>query len=119
MTSFPKLRTGAVVQYPVSRSTTYSTDIARFIDGKEQRSRSYLAALRSWAIQLELLDEGELAAFEEFFKEQAGASGVFSFTDPWDGSIYAQCSFDKDEFGTRLDGPFSGRTEFVIRENRI
>ena len=117
--NFPKLRTGAVAQYPAARSLSYSTEVAKFIDGKEQRSRGYVAPLRRWAIQLKLLDEGELAAFDRFFQDQAGASGVFSFTDPWDGTVHTQCSFEGDDLEVRLDDPRSGRTKFVVRENRI
>ena len=45
-----------------------------------------------WDIQLSQLDEGELAAIEEFFLASQGAFGSFSFTDPSDGTVYDNCS---------------------------
>ena len=39
MNEFPKLKTGAVAQYPAQRTTRYSTHVMRFMDGSEQRYR--------------------------------------------------------------------------------
>ena len=52
---------------------------------REQRYRDSAGARLEWEIQLSELDEGELAAIEEFFLANQGAFGSFSFTDPWDG----------------------------------
>ena len=118
MSQFPVLRTGAVMQYPAARTTEYATGVWRFVDGKEQRSRSIATPLRRWTIRLHLVDEGELAAVNAFFDEQQGEAGVFSFTDPWDGTVYPNCSIDQDELRTELAGPGSGRLNIVVRENR-
>lgn len=118
MPSFPVLRTGAVAQYPLPRHTGYSTSISRFVDGSEQRSRNYPAPLRRWVIRLNLLDEGELAAVDAFFSAQVGRGGAFSFTDPADSHVYANCSLDEDSIRVSYFGPGSGGTELVIRENR-
>ena len=78
--------------------------MVRFLDGSEQRFPAYGAQLRKWAIRLSLLDESELTNLEQFFESQGGRSGNFSFTDPWDGTVYPNCSFGGDslalEFGT-------------------
>jgi hypothetical protein len=118
MSQFPALRTGAVLQYPAARAIEYATGVLRFVDGKEQRSRSAAAPLRRWTISLHLVDEGELAALAAFFDEQQGEAGTFSFTDPWDGTVYPNCSIDQDELRTALEGPGSGRSQIVVRENR-
>jgi len=118
MASFPTLKTGVVAQYPFGRMAQFSTKVCRFLDGSEQRFQGYGALLRKWAIRLELLDESELAALGSFFAAQNGRAGTFSFTDPWDGTVYPSCSFDSDslslEFGDRL----RGRTSVIVKENR-
>ena len=75
----------------------FSTQVFRFLDGSEQRFPGYGAPLRRWVIRLDLLDEAELATLEQFFEDQGGRAGTFSFTDPLDGTVYASCSFDSDE----------------------
>jgi hypothetical protein len=118
MSQFPVLKTGAVAQYPSDRASGYSTAVLRFVDGAEQRSRGFAQPLRRWTIRLDLADEGELAAVDAFFAEQQGALGAFSFTDPWDGAVYPDCSIDGDELLVTLEGPERGKSRIVIRENR-
>ena len=60
------------------------------------------------AIRLELLDEAELASLEQFFVEQGGRAGTFAFTDPWDGTVYANCSFESDELAADYRGQSDG-----------
>src|SRR5437667_207590 len=69
----------------------------RFVDGSQQRYRDSAGARLRWVIRLALLDEGELAAVEEFVMEQQGAYSTFTFTDPWDGHEYAACRFENDD----------------------
>ncbi|MGH9722010.1 MAG: DUF2460 domain-containing protein [Bryobacteraceae bacterium] len=118
MPTLPLLKTGAVMQYPAQRDVRYRTYAVRFVDGGEQRYREYRAPLRRWIIQLELLDESELAALEEFFVGNKGQHGSFSFTDPNDNVEYADCSLDDAEFALELQGELRGRTALVVRENR-
>ena len=118
MASFPTLKTGAIAQYPSSRTTTSSTQVYRFLDGSDQSFLAYAAPLHKWQIKLELLDEVELGSLEAFFATQEGRSGSFSFTDPWDGTVYPNCSFDSDTFMAELKGWGEGATELVVRENR-
>jgi hypothetical protein len=118
MSAFPVLKTGAVAQYPSRKGTDYATAVVRFVDGSEQRSRSYASAISMWVIRLDLVDEGELAAVDEFFQEQQGRSGTFTFTDPWDGSVHTNCSLATDELKIALEGPGKGRAQIIIRENR-
>lgn len=118
MSEFPRLKTGAVLQYPAEKLIAYSTQIFRFVDGSEQRCRSYGGPRRRWVIRLDQLDEGELAQLEEFFVAQQGRAGEFAFTDPWDGQQYPSCSIEQDELTLSLLGADRGQTILVIRENR-
>lgn len=118
MADFPPLKTGAVMQYPASRTTRFSTDVVRFLDGTEQRFRDYVRPLRQWAIRLDLLDETELQKLRSFVQQQDGTTGVFSFTDPWDETEYAHCSIEGAGITDELTGPARGRSTITIRENR-
>ena len=100
MSRFPKLKTGAVVQYPAARAEGYSTEVKKFLDCGEQRYRDFAAARRRWVVDLEMLDETETARLARFFDEQQGRLGVFEFEDPWTGTVVAPCRFGEDQFGT-------------------
>jgi hypothetical protein len=118
MAEFPKLKTGAVAQHPAQHRTWYANEAMHFVDGSEQRVRQWTAPLNEWIIDLDLLDEEELAAIEEFFRQVRGKHGSFAFTDPFDGMEYADCSLAQDEFGCELRGIHEGRTRLRVRENR-
>lgn len=118
MSTFPTLKTGAVMQYPAKRTLGFRSDVIRFLDGSEQRYRDSPSVMHEWAIQLDLLDEAELAALEQFFISNQGVFGSFSFTDPWDGTVYANCSLGEDSYGLRLKGEMRGSAALTIRENR-
>ena len=118
MASFPRLKTGAVAQYPSDRRRQYSTQVLRFVDGGEQRFAGFGAPLKRWLIRLELLDDTELASFEDFFVEQGGRAGTFAFTDPWDGTVHTNCSFEGDTLTANYRGRDDGAASLVVKENR-
>ena len=118
MASFPTLKTGAVAQYGSDRARSFSTTALRFLDGSEQRYPGYGTALLQWVIRLELLDESEMEALELFFESVGGRAGTFSFTDPWDGTVYPSCSFGSDELTLEFDDVARGKTQVVVKENR-
>ena len=117
MAEFPRLRTGAVLQYPGGRRLDFASEVLRFVDGSTQSFR-VSAAQRRWEIRLEELDEGEIAAIERFFAENEGEFASFVFTDPWDETEYADCSLETAELETRAAGEMRHGTSLVIRENR-
>lgn len=80
--AFPLLKTGAVVQYPATKTTQYSSFVVRFTDGGDQRYRQYTPALQRWTIKLSLLDEGELHALEQVFTSEEGGFGTFPLWIP-------------------------------------
>lgn len=118
MASFPALKTGAVAQYPSDRTRRFSTQVLRFLDGGEQRFAGFGAPLKRWLIRLELLDETELAGLEDFFVSQSGQAGTFTFTDPWDGTVHANCSFEGDTMTADYRARDDGAASVVIKENR-
>ena len=117
MSDFPTLKTGAVMQYPAQRSIEFVTQVLRFVDGSEQRFAGYSAPLRTWVIRLDMLDEDEINQLTSFFTLQEGAAGTFSFTDPWDSSVYPTCSFAGDGMVTTFRGENLLKTVLTIRQN--
>lgn len=117
MSAFPLLKTGAVTQYPAQRGVQYSTVTLQFVDGAEQRFRMYPAGIHRWEIQLSLLDQTELQTLEEFFRSLDGQAQNFSFTDPWDGTTYANCSLAADSMEAALAKEWSGQTSLTVLEN--
>src|SRR5690349_24531349 len=117
MSEFPRLKTGAITQYPADRSTGYRTHVVSFVDGREQRFGDYCKSLKVWTIRLSLLDKQEVNLLTEFFRNRNGAAGAFSFTDPWDGQVYPNCSFCSDEMPVDLKGYTDHNITVIIREN--
>ncbi len=115
---FPSLRTGAIAQYPATKATQYSTYVVRFLDGSDQRYRQFTPPLRRWTIKLDMLDEAELNALEQFFMAQQGRFETFSFVDPWTQATISNCSLDQDTLGCELSGEARGATSLVVVENR-
>jgi phage-related protein len=118
MADFPTLRTGAVMQYPAERELRFSTEVLQFVDGSEQRFRGYGAPLRRWIVRLDLLEDAEWKRLEKFFDASQGALGNFQFTDPGDGTVYADCSLEEDEMTIEFNAEQQAKTALVIRENR-
>lgn len=117
MSTFPTLKTGAVMQYPAQRGLEFSTTTLQFVDGSEQRFRNYEAALHRWVIQLSLLDQSELQELEEFFRGIAGPAADFAFTDPLDGTNYPSCSLASDSMTALLASEWNGQTSLTVLEN--
>jgi phage-related protein len=119
MASFPiSLKTGAVAQYPLTTQVQFATNVVRFIDGSEQRFPGYATPLRRWTIRLDLLDEAESNAILDFFRVQSGGAGVFSFTDPADGTVYPNCCFVSDSILTSMDAAGTCAAAIVVQQNR-
>jgi hypothetical protein len=117
MAAFPKLKTSAITQYPATRRATYQNQTVRFLDGTDQRYRDSKGARYAWQISLSELDEGELAAVEEFFLANQGEFGSFAFTDPWDGQVHSDCSFESDELAVQSQAEMRGSTTLTIVKN--
>jgi Conserved hypothetical protein 2217 (DUF2460) len=118
MSTFPALKTGAIMQYPATATIRFFNQSLRFVDGAEQYYRDYRAPLHEWAIRLDLLDEVELKSLEQFFTDQQGQFGTFVFTDPKDNVTYPDCSLMIDDLAFSMDGERRGKTTVIVRENR-
>jgi hypothetical protein len=118
MAEFPRLKTGAVCQYPLGRRTEFRTEVVDFAGGDEQRYRQWGGAERRWRIQLDQLDDAEMTAIDEFAAEQAGTGATFTFVDPHDLVEHAECEFGQEELAMEFYGWSQGRTEIVIRQRR-
>lgn len=118
MTIFPALKTGAIMQYPAGKSAQYSNQVLRFLDGSEQRYRDSKSALHTWIVRLDALDESEMDTLQQFFLNQQGTFGSFSFTDPGDNTEYSDCSIDQEVLDLQFYADLRGKTSLVIRENR-
>jgi len=118
MAIFPKLKTSAVAQYPATKTVRYQNQVLRFLDGSEQRYRDASSALHRWVIQLYSLDESELASIEQFFAANQGRFASFAFTDPWDGTLYANCSIEADAVDLTASGELRCATAVTITESR-
>jgi hypothetical protein len=118
MTTFPRLKTNAIMQYPAARDFRFTNTVLRFLDGSQQCYRESAAALRRWVVRLDLLDETELGSLQSFFAQEQGRSGSFSFTDPWEETEYPDCSLDQDSLELELLGEMRARTVLIVRQNR-
>jgi hypothetical protein len=118
MTTFPILKTNAVAQYPLTRRMVFQNQALTFVDGTQQRYRDCASARLGWEIRLQDLDEGELAAVEEFFLANQGAFGSFSFTDPEDGQVYDDCSLETDGLDVTSLEEMRGTTVLTVVQNR-
>ena len=118
MANFPILKTGAIAQYPLTTQVQFATNVVSFMDGSEQRYPAVPGQLRQWTIRLDLLDETELNTTLEFFRAQNGGAGVFSFTDPTDGTVYPSCRFGADSIQTSMDANGRCAAAIVVQQNR-
>jgi hypothetical protein len=116
---FPTLKTGAVAQYPATVATQFASFVVRFLDGSDQRHRQFAAPLRSWAIKLNMLDEAELNALEQFFMAEEGRFGTFSFVDPWTQTTFTNCSLNQDTLPYAVQGEMQGTASLTVTENRV
>lgn len=116
MYRFPKLKTGAAVQYPAELIQSSASEVHRFLDSSEQRYRDRGAVRRRWRIRLTLLDEVELAALRVFFVAQRGRAGLFEFEDPWSGIVVSNCRFGTDSWSYGSAGELRNDSEIEIVE---
>ena len=56
MATFPILSSGAIAQYPTPLKTGQAAQVIRFLDGSDQRYLAQGKMLRSWEIQLDLIE---------------------------------------------------------------
>jgi hypothetical protein len=67
-------------------------------------------------VELDLLNEAELAALESFFDQQAGDYEVFTFPDPFSGTGIPNCRFARPSLETTYADVDNGSTSLWVIE---
>lgn len=116
MATFPNLNTGAVAQYPMTLGTGQAVQIVRFLDGSEQRFLHQGRQFRRWHIDLSQLTSKETSAIEDFFEQQSGEFGLFSFPDPYSQTEVPNCRIGSSEFQMEVSAISSVTTNFWVVE---
>jgi hypothetical protein len=118
MLTFPTLKTGSVVQYPFAAAETFGVEVLQFLAGDEQRYLTTSGSLRKWTVRLDLLDEAELKAVEQFFQSATGSFAAFSFTDPASGTVHPSCFVTTDSLTENFTGELHTGVTVLIQEGR-
>jgi hypothetical protein len=116
MATFPVLNSNAVIQYPAPLARIRAGRIVRFLDGSDQRFIALGKTLRSWQVNLTLLNEQELGQIEAFFDTQAGEYSLFDFPDPFSGATVPNCRFGAPTLVTGYQATDVGATSFWVIE---
>jgi len=116
MPEFPKLSSGATVQYPLRRVFFRSVRTLTFLDGCEQRFAA-IRPIRRWMVNLALLTEDEAARVDEFVRQYFDTLEPFEFVDPVDGRSYSRCVLEGEENLFRAEGDSRLMTALLIAED--
>src|SRR5579872_6300649 len=88
------LSTGAIARYPMARQRRYSTKQVDFADFSRQAAPLLSTPLMNWDITLSQLTDAEFADINQFFDQQQGSNGTFTFVDPWDNLLQYSETFE-------------------------
>ena len=119
MANFPTLSTGAIVQYPLGQTQTFATDVIRFLDATDQRCIVRANGLRQWLVRLDHLNNGELAAIEQFFVQMQGPNTLFNFFDPTTGQIVPNCRLAEAQGVTTYTAENIGGSQLIVSETYV
>lgn len=73
-------------------------------------------ALHAWELNYPVITDADLATIETHFRNQWGAWGLFSLTDPDDGTVYPRCRYDMDQLVVSHNGPNQSSVTLRIQE---
>jgi hypothetical protein len=119
MSTFPELKSGAIVQSGSLRMQGFRNRALRFTDGSAQRFLQSGDPELRWLVRLDRLDDREVAQLEGFFEQMQGSLGRFMFRDPWTGQEYPGSRFESDELATVRDGENRAQgAVWVVNERR-
>lgn len=71
-----------------------------------------------WRIDLNELNERELAEVAEFFRTHRGREIAFDFIDPFTGQTHRGCRLVQDELVSRLAGEHACSTTLIVTEDQ-
>ncbi len=87
MLYYPQLTTGAVSQFPVTRSTQMRTVSNQLASGFTIRMEDAGAQKAQWRLQYSGLSDGERSSIESLFEASEGQLNTFTFLDPTDNLL--------------------------------
>ena len=87
MLYFPQLTTGAVAQFPVTRSTNMRTIDNQLASGFTIRMEDTGAQKVQWQLRYSSLTDGERSSIENLFEASEGQLNTFTFLDPSDNLL--------------------------------
>src|SRR5665213_1781300 len=87
MLYYPQLTTGAVSQFPVTRSTKIRTVSNQLASGSTIRMEDTGAQKVQWRLQYSGLTDGERSSIESLFEASEGQLNTFTFLDPTDNLL--------------------------------
>jgi hypothetical protein len=119
MATFPTLSSGAITQHPIPLTTGQAAQVIRFLDGSDQRYLAQGKMLRSWQIQLNLLNEMEIQLIEAFFTSQRGEYSPFTFPDPFTASDVPNCRLGVAALVSEYIGVDATSTSFWVIETNV
>ena len=117
MANFPLLSTGAIAQYPLTRSTSFAAETILFLDGSGQRCPTRGKRLRWWTLSLSQLNEAELFELEQFFDSVQANFGAFTFIDPYTGESVPNCRLNNPTVITQYLAVGYGNSTVWIEES--
>src|ERR1700728_1914186 len=87
MLYYPQLTTGAVAQFPVTRSTNMRAVANQLASGFTIRMADTGAQKVQWQLRYSDLTTGELSSIESLFEASEGQLNTFTFLDPTDNLL--------------------------------
>jgi hypothetical protein len=94
----------------------WPAQVIRFLDGTDQRFLASGGPLRRWLIDLQLLNESEVAALEAFFVALGGEYSTFTFPDPISGVGVLNCRLGAPELISEYQGVDIAATSMWVVE---
>jgi len=87
MLYYPQLTTGAVSQFPVTRTATMRTVTNQLLSGDNIRMSDPAAATIRWQLKYSALTDDEWTSLEQLFEAAEGQLNTFTFLDPTDNLL--------------------------------
>jgi hypothetical protein len=87
MLYYPQLTTGAVAQFPVTRTTNMRAVANQLASGFTIRLADTGAQKVQWRLRYSSLTDGERSSIEELFEGSEGQLNTFTFLDPTDNLL--------------------------------
>ena len=87
MLYYPQLATGAISQFPVTRTATMRTVTNQLLSGDNIRMSDPAAAMIHWQLKYSELTNDEWSSLEQLFEAVEGQLNAFTFLDPMDNLL--------------------------------